>query len=230
MEGLRISSDGSEARGGYAMTEFRGQFIFSALSMEATGVEVLAAAPSRLQLDNPVAMLDHDLQALRHGGELVRNSGLRVQCNVEPLSVVLGLGRMLKVVSPGLVVELVERHACVDGSAFDLLVDGMRRLRKAGALIALDDVTPNAIEIELIRAIRPDIIKVVNREGLTGVRKITAVRHVIAERVETREQAELARALGVFELQGFWCDRQQKQTAQIPESAPEPVAVVVAAC
>jgi EAL domain-containing protein (putative c-di-GMP-specific phosphodiesterase class I) len=208
------------------MTSFRRQFIFSASSMEVTGVEILAGNPSRLRLDDPIAMLEHDLSALHHGCELACQSGLRVQCNVEPSSVVIGLSRMLKAISAGIVVELVERHVCNDDRAFDLLVDGALRLRKAGALIALDDVTPNAMEIELIRALRPDIIKVENRAALSGVLKVAATRHLIAERVETKGHADLACAMGVRELQGFWCDRQH----QIPEVVPATIAVAVAPC
>jgi EAL domain-containing protein (putative c-di-GMP-specific phosphodiesterase class I) len=204
------------------MTSFRSQFIFSASGMEIIGIEVLAANPSRLRLDDPVAMLEHDLAALRHGGELARRTGLRVQCNVEPSSVVTGLGRVLKAVSAGIVIELVERYTFDDQRVFDSLVDGARRLRKAGALLALDDVTPNPMEIELIRAIRPDIIKVENRAALSSVLKVATTRHLIAERVETKAHAELACAMGVRELQGFWCDRQYQP---IPEALPTAIAV-----
>lgn len=66
----------------------------------------------------------------------------------------------------------------------------------------------------MIRVIRPDIIKVENRDALSRVLEVATTRHLIAERVETEEHARLIKALGVREMQGFWCDRALADSVQ----------------
>jgi hypothetical protein len=68
-------------------------------------------------------------------------------------------------------------------------------------------------ERELIKTLRPEIIKVENRDALTEIRNAVNGTPIIAERIETARHAELARKLGAMEIQGFWCDRQAPANA-----------------
>jgi hypothetical protein len=61
--------------------------------------------------------------------------------------------------------------------------------------------------------LRPEIIKVENRDALTEIRNAVNGTPIIAERIETARHAELARKLGAMEIQGFWCDRQAPANA-----------------
>lgn len=186
---------------------FRHQFIVNARTMSVTGAEILAGNPSSLRFDDAAFMLHHDLAAIRYAGEFAKRTGLRSHCNVEPSTLALGLNRVVKAIQPGIVIELVERYGHSNGPLQPWeLADAVRVLKRAGAVIAMDDVTPTDLELELIRRIRPDIIKVENRDALSRVSKVTATRHLIAERVEMEWHANLARLMGVTELQGFWCD------------------------
>ena len=72
----------------------------------------------------------------------------------------------------------------------------------------MDDVTPTTLERELIKTLRPEIIKVENSGALTEIRNAVKGTPIIAERIETGHHVELARKLGAREIQGFWCDRQ----------------------
>lgn len=204
------------------MTErkFRHQFILNAKSMTVTAAEILAGNVSELKFDDPVYMLEHDIAAVRYAGEFAKRTGLRAHCNIEPSTIALGLRRVVKAICPGIVIELVERYE-QDGTSphANDVVDAVRAMRKAGALIAMDDVTPTELEAELIQRVRPDIIKVENRDALTSVSRIASTRHLIAERVETEWHAQLARLMGVVELQGFWCDdyRRNETTSNEPD-------------
>lgn len=204
------------------MTErkFRHQFILNAKSMSVTAAEVLAGNVSELKFDDPEFMLKHDVAAVRYAGEFAKRTGLRAHCNIEPSTLVLGLRHVVKAINPGIVIELVERYE-QDGflpHASDV-IEAVRAMRKAGALIAMDDVTPTELERELIQRVRPDIIKVEHRDALTKVSRIASTRHLIAERVETAWHAQLAKLMGVVELQGFWCDdyRRNDETSNEPD-------------
>lgn len=189
------------------MNEFRIQYIVKAKGFEIAAAEILYRNPAALEFSNPVFMLNHDLKALKAAGHFFTKTQFRTQCNVEPSTILNGLSQMLKVVTPGVVVELVERNQeLVDENLIGRIVDGCSRLRKAGYLIAMDDVTPTELEVELIKYLNPDFIKVENRLALGMVKRIAPTKHLIAERVETEPHADLAIAMGVDELQGFWCD------------------------
>lgn len=193
-------------------SQFRKQVILCARSMHVTAVEILAALPASLRFDDPEFMLKHDLAAIRYAGEFSKQTGLRAHCNVEPSTLVLGGRHIAKIIRPGVVIELVERYDQIGDSMNARSVErAVEVFRKAGAIIAMDDVTPTDLERELIRRIRPDIIKVENRDALAEVSKFAYTRHLIAERVETEWHAQLARLMGVIELQGYWCDAYRRK-------------------
>lgn len=90
-------------------------------------------------------------------------------------------------------------------------------LRKKGAKVALDDAGCGYLNMELVRALRPDIVKLcitltrrigagpgtaaLVRRTVAGIRRAGA--EVLAEGVETAEQARLARDCGCGLAQGF---------------------------
>ncbi len=89
-------------------------------------------------------------------------------------------------------------------------------LRARGARIALDDAGCGYLNMELVRALRPDIVKLcitlTRRLGTPGAvplvrRTVAAIRRAgaltLAEGVETAEQARLARACGCDLAQGW---------------------------
>lgn len=188
-------------------TKFRTQYILCANSLEIMGAEVLCRNVSSLRFDDADFMLEHDREALRFAYKFSKATGYRAQCNVEPTSIIGGVKSLLEFADRSVVVELVERHEPrYDSHLFCSLVDGCRRIMKAGYRLAMDDVTPTDLEIELIQILKPNFLKVDGRQSLERVKKHAPGGYLIAERLESEGQAELAKRLGVRELQGFWCD------------------------
>jgi EAL domain-containing protein (putative c-di-GMP-specific phosphodiesterase class I) len=114
-----------------------------------------------------------------------------------------------------LVVELTE-HDRVDDYAY--LLQALTRLRDLGARIAVDDAGSGFASLQHILNIRPDIIKLdlaltrdidtdPARRALASSlvmfgRDIGAV--IIAEGIETRDELDTIRALGLQHGQGFY--------------------------
>lgn len=61
--------------------------------------------------------------------------------------------------------------------------------------------------LAMIGATHPDIVKVESANGINDLRVLGNGARVVVERIETRQQAESARAAGADELQGFYIDR-----------------------
>lgn len=185
----------------------RTQPIVDATSMRVVAYEVLSNG--RLPFGDADGMLRVDLSSLEYGALLAKTSGIRVHCNLEYHTLITATDEIERLVCAGIVVELVERHDILRHKRmFERVAKSAERLRAAGALIALDDVTLCSRERSLIRAVHPDIVKVDNRDALVSLCKATHGLQIVAERIEQEHQAELARLLGASMLQGFWCDRE----------------------
>ena len=186
---------------------FNTQSILAAETREICALEILSR---RLpNFDDEVEMLELDIAALEHAAFLADRTGLRIHCNMEYSSLILAPWRRLRDhIRPGVVIELVERNELLmSQDIFTWMQEIVGRVRRNGGAIAIDDVSPNALELNVIKAFRPEIIKVCSRDGLLGVRDATGASLIIAEHIESREHAELARELGAHEIQGYWCDR-----------------------
>lgn len=183
----------------------RTQPILDAASLKVVALEVLSRGP--LPFDDEAAMIEVDCAALQYAATLRELSGLRVHCNVEYATLVLAPDLINERIKPGIVIELVERHAIFQQpDIYKWIAEGVTQIRRRGGLIAMDDVTSTTLERELIKSLRPDLIKVENRDALVEVCRLVKRIPVIAERIETGRHAELARELGAAQIQGYWCD------------------------
>jgi EAL domain-containing protein (putative c-di-GMP-specific phosphodiesterase class I) len=128
-----------------------------------------------------------------------------------------------------LILEITESAAIEDLQAADALV---RRLRKDGAKVALDDFGAGAASFDYLRAIGVDEVKIDGRYirelSTAGGRNAAVVQHLtdlcrelkittVAEMVETEETAEMLRKIGVDYGQGFLFGRPS------PEPKPAPI-------
>lgn len=187
------------------MCRYRVQPILDAATLEVTALEVLSAVP--LVFDDEAEMIQVDVAGIEYAVGLAERTGLRVHCNMELSTLMLVPQLVAERIRPGIVVELVERHEILEESNIHWVAEAVARIRAKGGLIAMDDVTPTPLEQELIKALRPDMIKVDSHNAIIEVRRLVKQTPIIAERIETAENAELARVLGVKEIQGYWCDR-----------------------
>jgi EAL domain-containing protein (putative c-di-GMP-specific phosphodiesterase class I) len=193
------------------MCRYRVQPILDAATLKVTALEVLSAVP--LVFDDEAGMIQVDVASLEYAVGLVERTGLHVHCNMEYSTLVLVPRLIRERVRPGIVIELVERHEIFEKSdILSWVAEAVTEIRRKGGLIAMDDVTPTTLEREFIKTLRPDIIKVENRDALYEIRNAVKNTPIIAERIETGHHAELARKLGAREIQGFWCDRQADGT------------------
>ena len=175
--------------------------------MRVVAYEVLSNG--RLPFGDADGMLRVDLSSLEYGALLAKTSGIRVHCNLEYHTLITATAAVERLVCKGIIIELVERHDILrHPRMFERAAESTERLRAAGALIALDDVTLCSRERSLMSAVRPDIVKVDNRDSLFSLCKEVHGLQIVAERIEHEHQAELARLLGASMLQGFWCDRE----------------------
>jgi len=115
------------------------------------------------------------------------------------------------------VVELTERTLT---SRLAELLPAVQRARAAGWGIALDDVGADTRSLALMPLLRPDVIKLDLRlvqaqpspeiaaiAGAVGAQAERTGATVLAEGIETKEQAQYARALGATLGQGFFFGR-----------------------
>lgn len=115
---------------------------------------------------------------------------------------------------PGRLIFEITEHLPIPAPA--RLGRSLAALRARGAKVALDDAGCGYLNMELVRALRPDIVKLcitlTRRLGTPGAvplvrRAAAAIRRagalVLAEGVETAEQARLARACGCDLAQGW---------------------------
>lgn len=200
------------------MPGFRVQKILAVETHEIRAMEILSQGLPNF--DDEVEMLELDIAALEHAALLADRTGLRIHCNMEYSSMVLAPWRRLRDhIRPGVVVELVDRNELLTNpDVFAWVRETIYVIRQRGGAIAIDDVLPNALELNVIKAFRPEIIKVCSRDGLLGVRDAEGASLIIAEHIESREHAELAKKLGAHEIQGFWCDKIAERSDRTTET------------
>jgi c-di-GMP-related signal transduction protein len=190
------------------MLKYRTQPILNANTLEVTALEILAKNPKQLNYLDAKAMALHDLQSIDYALEIYEEN-LKMHVNIEWGTILLAGEEMTKRIIPGIIIELVERYdALLETSKKQqyTILKVIEAIRKRGGWIAMDDIDPSEITGALIMEICPEIIKVDNRDALSSLRSTHNVTKFIAERIESEDQAELARLLGADEIQGFWCD------------------------
>lgn len=117
-----------------------------------------------------------------------------------------------------IVLELTE-HAVVDD--YEVAIEGLRLLRDAGMLLAVDDAGAGYSTLQHILRLAPDIIKLDRsitsgmdhdpaRRALTNALVIFAAEigaSVVAEGIETERELAALRTTGVTRGQGYWLAR-----------------------
>lgn len=146
--------------------------------------------------------------------------------NIEYSTILEAWEEVIPFAPSGVVLELVERGAALQRErAVAKVLASMREWRKGGGLIAFDDVPMRDVEppppkgggftarsgklLSMIGTVQPDIVKVESLRGIAVLRPLSGGATVVVERIETRRQAEQAKAAGADELQGFYFDRAQ---------------------
>lgn len=221
--------------------ELRLQEIVALDSRRLSGYEALLRGPRGGPLFAPELLLaeaarcglrrELELAAFDAALKIVRRlpPGLRLAVNLSPALLAAPAVRRAAN-EPGLprrlIVELTE-HLPIAAPA--RLRGVLAPLRERGALIALDDAGCGYLNMALIRALRPDIVKLcitVTRRLGRGARLLAQVRETVTairaagavaliEGVETAEQARLARACGCALAQGYYFGRPQAASAAL---------------
>jgi EAL domain-containing protein (putative c-di-GMP-specific phosphodiesterase class I) len=185
-----------------------------------------------------------ELQALARAAEHLDRVGGYVAMNVSPATVLTPECAQLLRRLPlhRVVLELTEHDAVED---YDLLSAALAPFRAAGLRLAIDDVGAGFSSLRHIVVTAPDVIKI-DRSIVTGlaadrvlatlVGSLTTFAHdcgarVVAEGVETAEDATALRALGVDHGQGWYFGRPGPPEAlAVPVTRPPadtlPVAVL----
>lgn len=215
------------------------------------GFEALARGPRGSALQRPdqlfgaarregrLAELDRACQRAAVDGARDHRieSPLTLFVNTEPDTVGLGplppLGRRVRGI-----VELTERNMT---SRLPDLLPAVRRARSDGWGVALDDVGADARSLALMPVLRPDVIKLDLRliqaqptpeiAAIAGAVSAEAERTgaiVLAEGIETAEQARHARGLGATAGQGYLFGRPASRP-QLGDLADTPLPITTAA-
>jgi len=155
--------------------------------------------------------------AVRRLDDLPEGTDLAV--NVSPETVLApGFAELLEPVADRIVIEITE-HVRVDD--YDALEQALAPLRTRGARVAIDDVGAGFASLRHILFLRPDIVKLdvslthdiaadPVRAGLASSLvdfARTMESSVTAEGIESREELELLRGIGVAYGQGFFLGR-----------------------
>jgi len=165
----------------------------------------------RLLVELELACVRSALDSL---GELP--DGVRLSINVSPrTALTTELEELVAPVADRLIVELTE-HAPVGD--YETLKESLERLRRSGALIAVDDVGAGFATLRHVVRLTPDIVKLdrsLTRELeidstaialasalVTFCKRIGAT--VVAEGIESQAVLTLLRRLGVRQGQGFY--------------------------
>lgn len=219
--------------------ELRLQEIVALDTLRVAGHEALLRGPRGGPLFAPELLLaeaarcglrpELELAAFEAALKIARRlpPGLRLAINLSPsLFAAPAVRRAAR--EPGLprrlILEITE-HLPIAAPA--RLKSDLAPLRERGALIALDDAGCGYLNMALIRALRPDIVKLcitVTRRLGRGPRILALVREAVAairaaggvaliEGVETAEQARLARACGCALAQGYHFGRPRAAAA-----------------
>jgi c-di-GMP-related signal transduction protein len=105
----------------------------------------------------------------------------------------------------------------------DLVVAALKRLKQAGYLVALDDFTlndPREPLTEFADIIKVDICQTTSEQYAVMITKYGSwLRHMLAEKVETREEFTAAKKAGFTYFQGYFFRRPEVlQAKEIPAS------------
>lgn len=198
--------------------KFRAQPIICAQTKDITAMEMLYKKNMPYRDSGEMLLIDKlAIEAASMAGDYWRvmyGRRVRVHCNVELSSFLSSewIESLACYASDDLVVEIVERHDEIrQAESFEKMCLSAFYLRSMGVKIAIDDISGTSMDESIIRAVKPDIIKVCNKEGLNFVRGIGHKARVVAEMIETEANARTAVSMGVDELQGYWCDRLKEQ-------------------
>lgn len=215
--------------------------------------EALARGPGHTPLQNPEILfayatrkeylLDTDLMcigAAAREAELLR--GVNIFINIHPRSLTAhdspdrlhNLMVANQVDPKRVVIELTEHHAIVNPEAFQQSLDA---LRERGFRFALDDFGVGYANVLLLAKIRPDFIKLSGdfgidchkdpiRQQLIG--SMANMAHdlgspVIAEGIESEQDLEIVRDLGVDLGQGYYFARPGRATDMAARFAPKKI-------
>lgn len=144
-----------------------------------------------------------DIEAMSFACEMAER-GAHMHFNIEPRSLIRLDAPPCRQLHKKVVVELVERgldDLCRDDIA--TLIQAIRGLREAGFKIAMDDTTWTRRERYLFREISPDYIKTVDWKNLYKAKNTAGNTATIAEMVENKTLASVAKTLGADYMQGF---------------------------
>lgn len=195
----------------YARANFSAQPIICSKTQNMKGIELLSRR--RLDFSNPLTMLKLDVEAIKTASLLAAfyKGNIRIHCNVELSSIEhLQWGyTMAGYIHDGVVVELVERNeGLMNARRFDSLCRTVEWVRRMGGAVAMDDWTGTPIEMEMIKHIKPEIVKVNEHDLLQQITSATLApgAEIVVEKIETSQQALEAQKIGATELQGYWCD------------------------
>lgn len=189
---------------------FRAQPMVSWDSHQIVGVELLYR--HRINFSDTFRMLEVDIEAIKAAKTLRDFYGgrYRIHCNVE-LSSILNIDWVVAMaahICPGIVIEIVERNDVLKHPLnFHQISNTCAGIRALGGAVAMDDVEGTDLEANLINALRPEVLKANNLEGLEFIRSVSSHQPiVVAEHIESPDIAAIAVQFGATELQGFWFD------------------------
>ncbi len=207
--------------------------------LDGTG-RVIPAKDFMPQVENTELGRDIDVVALNKGCQALHKvPSLRLSINMSARSIGYGpyyemLDRWLRrddSIGPRLILEITESSAM---NVPELVIDFMDRLQMNGVCFALDDFGAGFTALRYFKDFFFDVLKI-DGQFVRGISKdpdnLTLTRAMItigqqfdmltvAEMVETAEDAEVLRSLGVDCLQGFYFGAPTTQPAWLPATNP----------
>lgn len=199
--------------------EFRLQAIIDTETGEEAAFEVLNKKPYIFIFADANFILDADIQAMNFALDLAKRTSITTHFNLEPQSLIRLPTEEIQKTSGKVVMEIVERGLSkLDKNELDTLANKALALRKAGYLIAMDDVSWTEAEWYLFKLVEPDFIKTVDWKSLSTARNFAGQSQVIAEMVENETLAKVAKTLGADYMQGFFFDNPKDVLTQPAES------------
>ena len=170
---------------------------------------------------NILTLVDHCCFKTAVSGSLHLPQGARCHLNLFPSTMLdIPAAHLVKLLPPP---ELTGTRYCIEVSEQQIfgspahLLESVKAFKKAGVLIAIDDVGFGRSCLESLVLLKPDIIKI-DRKNVHGLAQDVAVREalkrllavsrsldaeIIAEGIEEREDLEVLKQLGVVYGQGF---------------------------
>jgi len=175
-----------------------------------------------------------ELLALERAADLLDEVGGYVAMNVSPTTLLLPQTlALLERVEPGRVLLELSEHDPVED--YDALAYALEPLRAEGMRLAIDDVGAGFSSLRHIVLTKPDVIKLDRSivDGVTHDEVLSTLVHslvefghaagaqVVAEGVETAEQAQIMASMNCTWLQGWWCGRPMAPAdVVLPEVGP----------